>query len=228
MVLNSGSETEIRPLDGARIDFLIDASNEINEFDATKSGNPAENIAFKNNNILLSMESRTLPENNEQLPLYVGNYKSSNYQLNLQIRNFVETQAYLMDNYLNTITQIVPNEETIYPYSISAEEIGSDNDDRFKIVFVNIPLSNEIVEKTSFSVYPNPTSDRLFINVNATFESANVQLFNTVGQKVFENNLLFNANNQIELNNLDLQNGLYILKLKTNSGEVFESKIIVE
>ncbi len=228
VVLNSVSDTEIRPLDGARIDFLIDASNEINEFDAIKSGNPDENIAFKNNNILLSMETRVLPENNEQLPLYVGNYKSSNYQLNLHIRNFEETQAYLMDNYLNTITQIVPNEETIYPYSISAEEIGSDNDDRFKIVFVNIPLSNEIVENVNFSIYPNPASDRLFINANAVFENANVQLFNTVGQKVLEKNLSFNNNNQIELNNLDLQNGLYILKLKTNSGELFESKIVIE
>jgi hypothetical protein len=133
-----------------------------------------------------------------------------------------------MDNYLNTITQIVPNEETIYPYSISAEEIGSDNDDRFKIVFVNIPLSNEIVENVNFSIYPNPASDRLFINANAVFENANVQLFNTVGQKVLEKNLSFNNNNQIELNNLDLQNGLYILKLKTNSGELFESKIVIE
>jgi hypothetical protein len=55
-----------------------------------------------------------------------------------------------------------------------------------------------------------------------------VQLFNTLGQKVFEKNLSFNNNNQIELSNLDLQNGLYILKLKTNSGEVFESKVIIE
>ena len=228
VTLHKVGSNELTPLDGTRVDFMNNGSNEIDAFDANKSGNPDENLALKNNNILLSMETRALPGNNEQLQLYVGNYKSNNYQLTFQVKNFEETQAYLMDNYLNTITQMIPDEDTIYQYTISENEIGSNNEDRFKIVFVNIPLSNDVVEAINFSIYPNPASDRLFINTNAGFENANIQLFNTLGQKVFEKNLAFNNNNQIELNNLDLQNGLYILKLKTNSGEVFDSKIIIE
>jgi hypothetical protein len=227
VMLHSVSNAEIKPLDGTRIDFFTEGSNEINAFDAAKSGNPGENLAFKKNNVLLSMETRALPENNEQLLLYVGNYKSNSYQLTFQVKNFEGTQAYLMDNYLNTITQIVPNENTIYQYTISNTEIGSNNDDRFKIVFVNIPLSNEIIENVNFSVYPNPNSNRFFINSNNRFESASVQLFNIIGQKVFDKKFLFNYNNQVEVNSLNLK-GLHILKIKTDTGETFESKIIFE
>ena len=229
VMLHKTSPNEaIMPLDGFRIDFYENGTNEINNEDALKSGNPDENLAISKNNILLSMESRNLPENNEQIQLYIANYKSNDYQLTFQLKNFEGTQAYLLDNYLNTTTQILPNENTIYNYSVNSNDIGSDEDNRFKIIFVNIPLSNEIFQEVQFNVYPNPTTDKLFINTNKTFENALVQLYNTVGQKVFERNLSFNNNNQIELNNLDLHNGLYILKLKTNSGEVFDHKIMIE
>lgn len=224
----SSSDNTNVALDGLRIDFFENGSNEINTEDALKSGNPDENLAVNINNVLLSMESRGLPANNEQIQLYTANYKSDNYRFTFQLNNFEGTQAYLLDNYLNVTTQLLPNTETVYNYSIDSNDIGSDEDNRFKILFVNIPLSNEIVENISFSIYPNPTSNRLFINANARFENADVQIFNTVGQKVFEKNLSFNSNNQIELNNLDLQKGLYILKLKTSAGTEFDSKIVIE
>uniref|UniRef100_UPI0040497EF3 T9SS type A sorting domain-containing protein n=1 Tax=Flavobacterium sp. TaxID=239 RepID=UPI0040497EF3 len=217
------------PLDGTRIDFYLDGNNEVNIFDAKKSNNPDENIAVKNNNVRLSMEARAYPESNEQIQLYIGNYKSSEYVMTLHTENFEGTNAYLLDNYLNTTTQLVANEDTTYSFSVNAAESASTNEDRFKILFVNIPLSNEIVENVNqFSLYPNPASNQFYINTNGSFESANVTIFNTIGQSVYNKNLSFDNNNQIRVDNFNLQDGLYIVKVKTNSGEVFETKLLVK
>ena len=214
--------------DGLRIDFSENENNVVDLNDAIKANNPDENIAVLKENQRLSIESRAFPSIDEVIDLHFSNYKTTNYVMQLEANNLVQFNTFLFDQFTNEMILLAPNQINNYSFTIDNSNEASKNPERFEIIFENIPLSNEIVERTNFSVFPNPTTDRLFINTNGSFESASVQLFNTIGQKVYDNNLSFNNNNQIELNNLDLQNGLYILKLKTNSGEVFESKIIIE
>jgi hypothetical protein len=216
------------PLDGTRIDFYEDGNNDVNILDAKKTNNPDENIAVRNNNISLSMEARALPESNEELQLFVGNYKATSYALAFDVKNFVGTNAYLFDNFLNTTTQLSQTDQTTYNYTISTDAPTSANSDRFKLVFVNIPLSNEVVEVPNFRLFPNPASNQIFINTNGNFEMANIAIYNTIGQRVYNTNKTYTQNNQIQIDNLNLQVGMYIVKVKTNNNEVYETKLIIE
>ena len=68
-------------------------------------------------------------------------------------------------------------------------------------------------------VYPNPVSETLYIQ---GIESAEVQVFNALGQKV---KTIENAN---EINVSDLTEGIYLLRITTAKGKVFERKVSVK
>ena len=79
-------------------------------------------------------------------------------------------------------------------------------------------ILNEIL--ISVNVYPNPVSDRAFVNIT-TNEKANamVELYNINGQKVatiFDGEL--NTTNQFEFSTENLSNGLYFVKTTSNTG----------
>ncbi len=72
----------------------------------------------------------------------------------------------------------------------------------------NFSLSDKIL------VYPNPTSDILHIETeNLTIK--NVELFNTLGQKVFTKNIDF-----LNISIKDIETGLYSIKIYTDKGIV--------
>ena len=79
---------------------------------------------------------------------------------------------------------------------------------------------DEMVNET-YKVYPNPVKDIL------TVEGENIQqvnVYNTVGQLV----KTINSNdNIVNVNVDDLQNGMYIVNVINNKGEVATSKVSV-
>ena len=80
-------------------------------------------------------------------------------------------------------------------------------------------LFDEITE-TSVNVYPNPVSDRAYVNISTNEEcSAMVELYNINGQKVatiFDGEL--NTTNQFEFSTENLSNGLYFVKTTSSTG----------
>lgn len=46
-------------------------------------------------------------------------------------------------------------------------------------------LNQENFEKDIFKVFPNPTSDKIFLNSN--LETNSISIFNPKGQKIYEN-----------------------------------------
>lgn len=85
------------------------------------------------------------------------------------------------------------------------------------------PLSVNEVEKKLFSVYPNPSVGRLFIDQSSANFSSRYEVFDISGKLVAQNNNL-NQQSKIEIN-LTLPNGLYLLKIETPQGE-FETQLI--
>jgi pectate lyase len=85
-----------------------------------------------------------------------------------------------------------------------------------------IPLKPEL------SVYPNPTTGMVTLNINPSNETVlNMDLVNSMGQvlnqKVFNNQgVVFTRS--IDLS--DLPNGIYYLVLKTKQGVVGQARII--
>ena len=68
-------------------------------------------------------------------------------------------------------------------------------------------------------VYPNPASKTLYVQ---GFESVEVQVFNALGQKV---KTIKNAN---EVDVCDWAKGMYVLRITTTDGTVFEQKVLVK
>ena len=81
-------------------------------------------------------------------------------------------------------------------------------------------LSNETFAKNEFSIYPNPSNGHFSIQLNNSDESGKIEIFSTLGQKVFENE---NINlSSITVNKLP--KGIYIVRItqdsKTNSKKI--------
>ena len=73
-------------------------------------------------------------------------------------------------------------------------------------------------------VFPNPVQHLLYVNISTTLTDGQISLINLTGQTVRE----VNANGYQTLVPVsDLQNGIYILEVKDNSGYSFRSKISI-
>lgn len=72
----------------------------------------------------------------------------------------------------------------------------------------------EVEDNLKCNLYPNPTSDRVFIESDATMQS--VKVYNTLGQIVYSNDKV-NANS-IELNTNSYAAGTYIVTISSNNG----------
>lgn len=84
--------------------------------------------------------------------------------------------------------------------------------------FVNV----EEMEKENITVYPNPATNKFTVNL-AGSEKANIELFNLVGQRVYNGT----ATDKAEINVANFRAGIYMLKVSQN-GKVYTSKVVVK
>jgi zinc-dependent metalloproteinase lipoprotein len=84
--------------------------------------------------------------------------------------------------------------------------------------------ANDEALSRSVIVYPNPTTDKIYIEHKGILQLKSYVLYNTLGQIVLQNSLS-NANNEISV--ADLAKGLYILHITAESGKVVK-KLLVE
>lgn len=83
-------------------------------------------------------------------------------------------------------------------------------------------------ETSSLNIYPNPVSDIIHFNFNNTMnEDAVVSIYNLSGQLLKENKIqLIEGFNAHEINIEELNSGIYILRISTDS-KMLESKVVV-
>ena len=78
----------------------------------------------------------------------------------------------------------------------------------------------------SLAAYPNPTQNELFLNFENVFVSnLNVQIYNALGQRVFEQNFE-NQQDRLQLNVADFSNGWYVILAKNDENEVWRANFI--
>jgi hypothetical protein len=81
------------------------------------------------------------------------------------------------------------------------------------------------VSASTFSIYPNPASNRLFIQPHKRYIYTQFALFNSIGQLVLEKNFSsFENKQEIELNSLS--SGIYYILLKTATN-TYSQKIVI-
>ncbi len=111
----------------------------------------------------------------------------------------------------------------IYLYSISPECNSSDT----VFVFVKSCINSidELNNKTSFIIYPNPADEFLFIkNTQFKNENVTVKIFDVSGREIYSS-LLKTSNLKIETKNLS--DGIYFCQLITNE-KTFNQKFLVQ
>ena len=80
----------------------------------------------------------------------------------------------------------------------------------------NIPFTSEV------SIYPNPTSNSILIDIEKSIEELTITLFDLSGKTIFET--AYSNVQQLTLDLVELNNGLYFLELR-NGQEVEIQKI---
>ena len=127
-------------------------------------------------------------------------------QLNTQVDGgFVDSDFYSTDG---TITVQVLNDS------------GVENGD-VTLAFACVSLSTHENERLDLIIYPNPTSENIYIRSNNSFD---YELFNMLGQRIKSGNLL-EGNNEINLKNYS--EGIYFINfLKEN--KKFSKKIVIK
>src|SRR5690554_1879256 len=83
-------------------------------------------------------------------------------------------------------------------------------------------VSNASFEKQTLKLYPNPTSG--LVHIEATQELQSYEVYNLLGQRLLSGNV--NVNGNININLQELSQGTYIVKVRTQSGEVMTSKVV--
>jgi uncharacterized repeat protein (TIGR03803 family) len=117
-------------------------------------------------------------------------------------------------------------------------QTGGANGDGTVISYCVSAGINENKSEIDFSIYPNPTNGQFQMQINSQLLLANsqIEIYNTLGEKVYQETLTdkgvagsysANGTSLISINVGTLRNGIYLLQLKTKTGEAVK-KIMVQ
>ena len=85
-------------------------------------------------------------------------------------------------------------------------------------------LSANEFEINNYKIFPNPTNSELTIKVNKDFGEVEIMLIDINGREVYNTSTILN--NQFKVDVRNLQEGLYVLKIKSEVGSINEKIII--
>ena len=116
------------------------------------------------------------------------------------------------DTYPNNNNTAFHGVWNVYPYFPSGNIIISDIDNGFFVIKKSgtLSLQNQNIKK-SFSLYPNPASDKITLKSLNNKGINSIKIYSLVGQKIAEINTLNST--QYDLNISDLKEGVYFIKI---------------
>lgn len=117
-----------------------------------------------------------------------------------------------------TYTDLAPG-NGLHEYFITAVYVTQESDPTNTVEMVLTSIGEDISNK--IKVYPNPASDR--VSINAGMEIEAVQVYNHIGQLVYEKAV---SSKIINLNTAQFESGLYMFRIHTVEGMTVKSIII--
>lgn len=188
-------------IDGVLTDYGDKNKNTVDNKDAVKLNNLAENIGISRENKILSLERRHTIESNDTTFLKLTGLKNLQYDLLLTSNELDKTGLYglLKDNYSekNNNTLINLNGTTVVSFNVYSTAKASYASDRFSIVFGKL------------SSIPST-----LINVTASAQQKDISVnFNTINQK----DIIYYTI-QLSPNGLDFITGKRIASVQSNTG----------
>jgi len=216
-------------LDGFVVSFGENYSNAIDENDALKPVNQDESIGLANAGKVYSFESRSLPSVSDVLPISLTQYRNTNYTYKVQVQGIDNVNAYILDKYANTRTQLANNGETSISFAVAGADQASSAANRFDVVFETALGTDESAFADGIRVYPNPvTGNQFFVALPSGFEgNIALSMANLIGQEVYSDAVIATENVISVKPAKLLQSGIYLLTI-SNGKETTTKKLIVK
>lgn len=201
--------------DSFGIIFSDNFENAITAEDAIKPMNFYENLGIDHDGTYLSIERRAMPESEEVYSLYSAGYSYVDYTLKINIDGLADTFFYLDDSFTGTST-LLEGGETVYSFSVDANDEFSISTDRFSIR-TEARLGVENTDMLSgIRLFPNPLNNTTFYihapKLNG--EQVEVNIADMTGRQIFNNRLDCQDNRIAVSLNDSLTIGVYLVTVK--------------
>ena len=134
---------------------------------------------------------------------------------------FIHNHYSIYGDYEDTGIANNPFTYTIEPVDTYLQ-LSITNGDGDWAVYNSVLLSTASFDATAFDICPNPVTDKLFIESQENISQAAV--YDIHGKLI--KTIRFNPENSVEIDVRHLQNGIYFLKIETESGSVATEKFI--
>ncbi|MGB2087058.1 MAG: T9SS type A sorting domain-containing protein [Psychroflexus salarius] len=225
--LKRAHNNSFKLVDGIKIMLNQNFDNTVLNNDAPKFWNSDESIAIEHNNNWLAVERRQIPETNESIQLFIWAYKNTDYQLELEIDNLEQTQVKLKDHYTNDIIELPTSQAFTYNFTANSSIPESVSNTRFELIFDEVSLSNAEITEQSISVYPNPATDLLHIDIpQIAGQEVTLELVDMAGRLISKETLTAQTNTISTKAVQNLKTGVYNVNIQFNNKN-FNKKIIV-
>lgn len=209
-------------IDGIRLKFNDNYSNDVNDSDLSKLWNRQESMSTYKDENWISVDKRNLLDELTEIELYTGLYDGTQYEflINVDIRE--GNDVILLDTYTgderylnsgeNKITFDSNGETDAYRFKFIIEESETLSDDSFE-------LSEDIV------MYPNPVnSNYTYIKMN-DMNNVNIHVYDMNGN-LLNVGVDRTSNNELRLSTNTLSSGIYLVKI-ISDGISITKKLVV-
>ena len=212
--------------DVVSINFSANHLDAVNFNDAQKLGNPDENLAVKNNGKYLSIENRSIPDENDQIQLFTSGYTTELYTFKIDLSGLADNvQPKLYDHYTSEM-HLLNDDENFISFEVDPAVPESVASDRFEIRFDIETLNNSEFQDQNIVIYPNPVEHELHLRTKGNSVELNFQIYDIAGKKL-NINTLDNEDKVIVFDVSDLQSGVYFIEVKSDQ-QTIKKRFIVK
>ena len=105
-------------------------------------------------------------------------------------------------------------------WPLGASARGKEN---WKVVKLEDPQIDQLIEKQDIKIYPNPVSDYAYVEIGFDFKEADITLYDMGGRQL---QTLKTRNKVTKINTQSLIQGAYLIVIKTNDNKTASAKLI--
>ncbi len=224
-------------IDGVLNEFSGSFSNDIDMLDAVKAGNTGEGLGIRRDMIDLSVERHAMIKNGDSIPYTTERLKPLHYEFQFIPAGLATTgmQAFLIDHYLNTITQVSLSTSGRLGFDVIAEPASAATN-RFVLVFKqkHVRVTGKIAAgevSKAFIVYPNPvTGNSLRISFNSQpAGNYSIRIVDQKGQTILAKPVTVNSRQLVHTLSIPLvPAGTYQLLVTDRAGHTQSQQIIIQ
>jgi hypothetical protein len=222
-IVNNTAESR----DAAAVLFVPDANADVDDRDAVKLSNTADNLSLLRNGTNLTLERRPMTTSLDTMHLRMWGMSESKYQLQINPEYFGTqpgVMAVLQDAFLGTESVLPLTEPTNVSFDVTLNTASSGN--RFRIVLRSSAVTsvNDLNGANEFALYPNPVAAGSSLQLafrNASSGKYTVSLYNMLGMQVQQQVVNVKAGSEVQTLQLpaSLSAGTYIAELTDKEGK---------